>query len=285
MAIVVGALMLLPAFGILTGGAALAVGNAVAADDDGYFRYTLNRVESDGVAVAATNLWLDEADGDAPWVFDWLDVDLRLRVEGVGETDEVFIGVARTAEVEQYIDGAAWSVVVELDGRTAVTEDVAGATIVVPPADVDIWTHSADGSGLVELAWPARDGDWSIVVMNTDGESGVSAEVELGARSGRVTPIAVTLIIVGGLLTVGAVVLVVVGARGRRSDDTTSPAGSLDAPVRPPSAPAPAATSGSTAQADVFTGTRSGPDDAPAEPAFPPPVGSPEEGTPTLTTS
>ena len=59
-AIVIGCLVLIPGFGLLSGGGAIALGQAVATDDDGYFSFTLDRVESNGVAVATTDLWLDD---------------------------------------------------------------------------------------------------------------------------------------------------------------------------------------------------------------------------------
>ncbi len=241
-AIVVGVLTLLPALGILGGGVALAAGNAVVADDDGYFRYSLERVETDGVAVAATDLWLDEADGDTPWVFDWLDVDLRIRAEGAGTSDDVFIGIARTADLEPYLDGAAWSEVIEIDRRTAVTTDIAGRSSIEPPLDADFWTASTSGSGEQELVWRARGGQWSIVIMNADGTADVAADIELGARSGAVVPIAVTMIIVGAVGTLGSIALIVFGARGRRAQDPphTGPVETepplTGAPLPPPTA-------------------------------------------------
>ena len=52
--------------------------------------------------------------------------------------------------------------------------------------------------------------------MNADGTPAVAADVEVGAKTGALTPVAVTLLIVGGVALVGSVVLIVVGARGRR---------------------------------------------------------------------
>ena len=71
---------------------------------------------------------------------------------------------------------------------------------VAPPAEQDFWTASATGSGEQELDWEARGGRWSVVVMNADGTAEVDADVEVGARSGAVTPVAILLIVGGGIL-------------------------------------------------------------------------------------
>lgn len=213
-AIVVGALALLPGLGLLTGGTALAIANA--ASDDGFFAFTPDRVESDGVAVITDDAWL-EADGDGPWVLDWLDVDIRLRADGAGATDDVFVGIARTQDVETYLEGASYSVVDEIDGREVRYRQQLGDTTVTEPGDLDIWVASASGTAEQELTWEARGGRWTVVVMNADGSPGVGADVEVAARSGAVTPIAVTLIVLGGLTVLGSVALIVIGARGRRT--------------------------------------------------------------------
>ena len=126
-AIVIGCLMLLPGLGILAGGGALAIAQAAATDDDGYFRFTLDRVDSDGVAVATTDLWLEDVDQDAgPWVFDFLDLDVRLRVEGAETTDDVFVGIARSADVERYLSKTSYSEIVEIDHHTPRYRQISG---------------------------------------------------------------------------------------------------------------------------------------------------------------
>ena len=216
-AIVVGCLLLLPGLGLLAGGTTVAIGQAVATDDDGYFRFTLDRIDSDGVAVATTDLWLDDVESDAgPWVFDFLDVDLRLRVQGAEGTDEVFVGIARSADLDRYLADAAYSEVVEVDDRTPRYEQIIGDGSVDPPTDQDFWTVSAAGTGEQELDWQARGGRWSVVVMNADGTPGVAADVEVGARSGAVTPVAISLIVAGGILALIAGSMIIIGARGRR---------------------------------------------------------------------
>jgi hypothetical protein len=234
-AIVIGCLMLLPGLGLLAGGGALAIAQAAATDDDGYFRFTLDRVESDGVAVATTDLWLEDVDQDAgPWVFDFLDLDVRLRVEGAGTSDDVFVGIARSADVERYLSKTSYSEIVEIDHHTPRYRQISGIVSIDAPADQEFWTASAVGSGEQELTWAARGGRWSVVVMNADGSPDLSADIEIGARSDAVTPIAITLLVIGTLTTGSAIVLIVVGARGRRRLDTSPDRRASRTPFPPP---------------------------------------------------
>jgi hypothetical protein len=224
--------MLLPAFGMLVGGGAAASAQAFATDD-GYFRFTPDRVGSDGVAVAATDLWIDgRTDDDAPdWLLDTLDVDVRLRVSGAGSTDEVFVGIARAPDVEHYLSGASYSDVVEIDGHTPRYDEVDGSRSIDVPGTQDFWAVSASGDGEQELHWDASGGNWSAVVMNADGSPAVAADIEIGVRSDAVMPIAIMLMAAGVLMLTGGVVLIVVGAKGRREP---GPDGSGPSPFAPP---------------------------------------------------
>lgn len=237
-AIVVGCFMLLPGFGFLIGGGAAASAQAFATDD-GYFHFTPDRIHSDGVAIAATDMFFDEgADDDAPeWLLDTLDVDLRLRVSGAASTDDVFVGIARTQDVERYLASASYSEIVDVDGHVPRYDDFAGAMTIDKPGVQDFWVVSAVGDGEQIVEWDARGGRWSAVVMNADGSPAVGADIEVGLHSGAVMPIAVVLMVVGFLVLTGAVVLIVIGVRGRRVPGS----GLLESPVSfPPPTPADA---------------------------------------------
>lgn len=234
-AIVAGCLALLPAFGMLVGGAGIVIAQEAATDDDGYYAFTLDRLESTGVAVSTSELWFDDDDG-GPWVLDWLDLDVRLRVDGSADA-EVFVGIARQPDVDAYLSGSSHSVVTELDDRRPRYRQVTGSELVDAPGMQGFWVASATGSGEQELDWEARGGRWAIVVMNADGTPGVAADVEIGARSDAVTPIAVGLLVTGGLLALISVGLIVFGVRGRPRPlhDGASPFVSpLPAPVAAP---------------------------------------------------
>lgn len=215
-ALIIGCLALLPALGILTGGIAVTVAHGVA--DDGYFDVTLDRVTSDGVAIAAVDLWDAAAeDEDWPWVLDWLDLDIRIRADGAANTDEVFIGIARTDDVEAYLGDAAFDELTDFVDRRPVYTSRNGSNdvAVASPVDQTFWVAQITGPGEQQLDWEARNGDWSVVVMNADGSPGVAADVTVGVRSGAVLPVGITLIVFGAIGTIISVVLIVVGARGR----------------------------------------------------------------------
>jgi hypothetical protein len=199
-------------------------------------------VETDGVAVATDEQWFDDArDDDAPWVLDVLDVDLRLRVDGAAATDDVFVGIARTADVESYLADTTHAVVTDIDDHTPIVDQVRGTReILGSPLDQDFWVATASGTGEQTLDWEARGGRWSVVVMNADGTPGVAADVEVGARSGAITPIGVVLIVFGGIGTLLSIGLIVVGARGRRTPTGPAAVGPLPGSPLPPPVPVPA---------------------------------------------
>ena len=145
-AIVIGALMALPGFGAVAGGTAMLVAQGTATDD-GFFDVTLDRVRSEGVAVTTVDLWDTAGDDERPWTLDWLDVDVRLWVDGAADTDEVFVGIARTDDVEEFLAGSAHTEVTEFDDRTPVYLERAGSASVESPNDVDIWDAQRVGSG------------------------------------------------------------------------------------------------------------------------------------------
>jgi hypothetical protein len=252
-AIVVGCLALLPALGMLVGGSGIVIAQEAATDDDGYYAFTLDRLESNGVAVTTSELWFDDDDG-GPWVLDWLDLDVRLRVDAAGD-QEVFVGIARRADVDGYLSERRHTVVTELDHRRPVYRQIPGSELADAPASQDFWVASAAGPGEQQLDWEARGGRWAIVVMNADGSPGVAADMELGARSDAVTPIAIGLLVTGGVVMIVAIGLIVFGARGRVRSDDGGGAPRFDLPS-PPSPPSPAAPSARSHDEREYTPTR-----------------------------
>ena len=227
-ALIIGCLLLLPGLGSLAGGTTALTAQAFATDDDGYFTASIDRVGSDGVAIVANDLWLNgDAEFDDPWFVEWLDVDVRLQATGAGPTDDVFIGIARSADVERYLADHAYDEIVDVERGTPILGDVPGDASneaeLAAPAAQDFWVASSAGSGEQQLEWSVRNGRWSVVAMNADSSPGVEVDVDGGVRSGLITPIGVGLVGGGLLVTAGAVTLIIIGARGRRRQDAPDP--------------------------------------------------------------
>src|SRR4029078_9127714 len=101
-----------------------------------------------------------------------------------------------------------------------------------PPAARDFWVASASGVGTQTLTWKVRDGDWSIVLMNSDASPGVAADVDVGAKMSFLLWVAVGVLIGGLLVTGGSTAFIVLAAR--------TPRGQPAQPEPPAADPTPA---------------------------------------------
>lgn len=129
----------------------------------------------------------------------------------------VFVGVARDTDVARYLDGTRHTDVtdVNFDPFEPTYRDFDGA-VPAAPASQDFWAASTHGPGTQTLDWKAREGHWSVVVMNADASAGVDTGVKAGAKLGWLSPLGYGLL--GGGLLVLALGggLMVAGIRSRR---------------------------------------------------------------------
>ena len=96
----------------------------------------------------------------------------------------VFIGIARTSDVSDYLRGTAHTTVTDVDYSPghASYRDHGGDRRPALPADQGFWAASAHGPGRQTVAWDLKDGDWSIVVMNANGSRGVDTDITAAAK-------------------------------------------------------------------------------------------------------
>jgi hypothetical protein len=214
-ALVVGCLLALPAGAMFLAGGALGAAYLFGRDDDGYFTATIDRVATDTVAVTADDLSLGTEPGSPDRLIDALDVDVRLDVVPTSADTSVFVGIGPQRDVDAFLSGVAHERIVDLsDGLVPEYEAIPGADQAAPPADQPFWVAQSSGTGRQVVEWEADEGDWAIVLMNADGSPGVAAEVEAGAKSDIVAPLALGLLGVGAVLMAVAVSLIVIGAKG-----------------------------------------------------------------------
>ncbi len=219
--LVIGCILLLPAVAMFVGGGALAVGYAVARDDDGYVEVSLDRLQTDAGAIRSEELDLFTDPGSPDWVIDFIDADIRITAQAV-EDDDLFVGIGREPDVLAYLDGAAHDLLVDVDGGAPEYERVAGTRQLGPPADEDFWVATADGNAPV-VEWEATDGSWIVVLMNGDAAPGIAADVDVGAKSGAIFPIAFTMLGLGLVGIAASITLIIVATR-RPADEAARPA-------------------------------------------------------------
>jgi hypothetical protein len=182
-AIVAGGVAAVLAIGFIAGGALLLWGDSKK-DDQGYLATGQDRYAASTYALASDRLDID-LDG-AGWIMDRDDLGkVRLEVESSADKP-VFVGIARTSDVSDYLRGTSYTEVTDVDyspfHASYRDRDNGGFRRPALPADQDFWAASAHGSGTQTIAWDIEDGDWSIVVMNADGSQGVDTDIRAGAK-------------------------------------------------------------------------------------------------------
>ena len=91
--------------------------------------------------------------------------------------------------------------------------DHPGTGVPAAPAAALPWAARAQGTGTLTLTWAVQDGDWTVVVMNTDARPGLSVRAEAGISVPTLALLAGELLAVGVLTGVVAAALIVVPVR------------------------------------------------------------------------
>jgi hypothetical protein len=178
---ITGAIASLIAVALVAGGA-LALWGDSQKGDDGYLKTDTERFHASTRALATENLDVDL--GDADFVADSDDLG-KIKVQAESrDGKQVFVGIARTSDVEDYLAGVPYTTVddVEVSPFEADYTRHAGNRHPVGPEHAGIWEASNQGEDRQSIDWEIEDGDWSVVVMNADGSLGVDADIRAGAN-------------------------------------------------------------------------------------------------------
>jgi len=229
-AVIAGVVVGLMAMGLLVAGAFLTIGYAVTTEDDGYFDTSPKRFASPTAAIATEEADLTPEPDTPAWIWDFVDLTVRFNVAGLD--DDVFLGIGPGSDVDAYLGAATHDEVSEIrSGEPVRYRRYDGDSAVEPPGEQDFWVAETSGAGVQELVWDVTEGRWVVVLMNSDGSPGVVADVAIGAKSGVILPVGITMLGFGLLLFVIAVVIVVLAAVvGRSGEPLAASAG------RPPAA-------------------------------------------------
>ena len=209
--IVVGVVTALLSLALLAGGTALVVIDQTQRDDDGFLMSPSEDFSTATYAIVSESADVDF--GGSESAAQAVLGDVRIRSES---DRDVFVGIARDADVEEYLNGVEYSVVTDIDGDPDYSHRPGGAPT-APPGAQDVWVASASGTGEQTLEWEPEDGSWSAVVMNSDGSRGVASELSIGAELDAALWVGIVVLVVGALLAALAALAITAGARRGRA--------------------------------------------------------------------
>ena len=203
-------LLSLAAF-LLLGSASSLAGAAwlEGVDDDrregDYLTFDARHLESEGHALAVEEIDLDGLSGDEVLG------EARLRATSTDADASLFVGIALTSDVDDYLREVQHSTVDDVDDPQAEYDEHAGGVPSADPADLDIWAAQSSGPGTQSVTWTPEDGRWTAVIMNTDGASGVDVKADVGATVPVLDTVVRVAWITGSVLGLMALVLLAVG--------------------------------------------------------------------------
>jgi hypothetical protein len=229
-ALVIGAMLLIPAAGLGAAGAALLTFDGMR-DSSGYVTSPVLRANSSTAVITADGITIEGGDF---WARNLADVG-GVRITVASTTGKpLFVGIARQAQVESWLSGTARDSIAGVSDDEVSYDRTAGMVRpVAAPAEQDFWLASTTGADSATLEWQATDGNYTVVLANADGSVDVGARVrgsaqipDLSALGGGVLAAGIALSLFGmGLIVLGGITL------GRRHSGPSSPA---EPPAEPP---------------------------------------------------
>ena len=198
-ALVAGSLVALLSLGLLVSGLVALIIDQTQRDADGLVEFGPVELESSGYAITAAGLTVDTN------IPGWLQVqdvigDIRLQVESA-DGGPVFLGVATEGAAAPYLADLAYDEVREISGfsQTVSYTPHTGNAPASAPTEQDFWTAWTAGPGAQTLTVELETGQWVAVAMNADGTAGVDVTSAMAAELPVLTPVAVGLLVAGGL--------------------------------------------------------------------------------------
>jgi Domain of unknown function (DUF4389) len=207
--IVLGVIAALFSLALLAGGTALVVVDQTQRDEDGFLMSPSEDFSTATYAIVSESADVDF--GGSESAARAILGDVRIRSES---DRDVFVGIARDTDVEEYLNGVEHAVVTDIEEDPEYSDRPGGAPT-SPPGEQDFWVASEGGSGEQTLEWEPEEGSWSAVVMNSDGSRGVASELSIGAELDAALWVGIVLLVGGALLAALAALAITAGARRR----------------------------------------------------------------------
>ncbi len=180
-------------------------------DDDGFLMSPTEDFATSTYAIVSESADVDVRGAD--WSVKGFLGTVRIRSES---ERPVFVGIARETDAAP-IPRRRRACRRHGDRRRTSLSRRPGGAPENPPGDQTFWVASTAGAGAKTLDWEPENGNWTVVVMNTDATRGVAAELSIGAELDQVIWVGIALLVAGGLLAAGSALAITAGVRRRGS--------------------------------------------------------------------
>jgi hypothetical protein len=201
---------------LLVGGIAVLVAFAFGRDDDGYFNSDRHRLDSATYAIVTDDI--DLGANEVDWAPGKILGNVRVQVDSA---KPVFVGIGSDDAVDRYLGDVAYDELIDFDGDNPEFEPHEGRAPRAPPGDQDFWVAKSEGSGEQALTWDAEFGRWTAVVMNVGAARGIDVEADVGVKLDWAIWAGLGMLVVGLLMTAGAVIVILLIGRRASGDSTT----------------------------------------------------------------
>jgi hypothetical protein len=176
-AVVLGSLAVLGGLAALAAGGTAVVFDQTQRDASGYLMTNSSAYATNTYALVSDS-YRTGAAGDVVVARDMLGT-VRIRTHS---ERPLFVGIARVGAVNSYLAGVRREVATRFDARQSDFRLRHGGAPTVPPTAKTFWSAHSVGTGTQTLTWTPKNGDWRIVVMNSNGSAGIHTDLAIGAR-------------------------------------------------------------------------------------------------------
>lgn len=217
--LVFGSLALLAALVLIGSAIAGIVGLETQRDSTGYFATHTHHYRTSSYALSTESLKVGGVTGALEAGL----VRLRIAVTSADPAKPLFIGIARTGDVDRYLARVEHDEVrnINFDPFKIDYRRLGSGAPSALPSTQSFWKAHTNGIGTQTISWPVEKGTWSAVAMNPDGTRNLGVDAQLAARLSGAWWFVSAFLVLGTLALVGGVALVRSGVRTRASTSTS----------------------------------------------------------------
>jgi hypothetical protein len=217
--LVFGSLGLLAALALIGSAVAGIVGLETNRDATGYFVTHTHHYQTSSYALSTESLNVGGVTGALEAGL----VRLRIAATSSDAAKPLFIGIARTEDVNRYLARVEHDELrdINFDPFTIDYRRLGTGAPRARPSTQSFWQARASGLGTQTISWPIKKGQWTAIVMNADGSRNVSVDAQLAARLAGGWWFAAAAFVLGALSLVGGIALLRSGARRHASKPTS----------------------------------------------------------------